>query len=126
MRNIENRLRKLEAKRNPPNKPVVVGLATVTHRLPWERIQNLAAGEHMVIDWYRHLNGVSWGRQRISADPADHGRRCQQGGYLVDVMQELHLACPHHEGTGWCSTCRGTSITECRESEAKIEDASVP
>jgi hypothetical protein len=80
MRNIEIRLRKLEAKLNPPEKPVVIGLAVVANALPRERKKNLAPGARVVIDWYRNVNGVSWGRERISTDPADEGRHCRRGG----------------------------------------------
>jgi hypothetical protein len=118
MRNIETRLRRLEAKLNPPEKPVVIGLATVANPLPRERKKNLAAGESVVIDWYRNVNGVSWGRERISTDPADQGRHCQRGGYLVDVIQELHQACTYREQAGSCSTCRGTPVAECGPQES--------
>jgi hypothetical protein len=124
MRNIEIRLRKLEAKLNPPEKPVVIGLAVVANALPRERKKNLAPGERVVIDWYRNVNGVSWGRERISTDPADEGRHCRRGGCLFDVIQELHQACSYRVQAGSCSTCGGTPVAECspQESDAVPED----
>ena len=112
MKAIERRLRKLEAKRNPPVKRVVSGLASVAHALPWARKQNLAPGERVVVDWYRHSNGVFWGRERISFDPADPGRHCNRGGYLVEVIQELHQTCPDRKLEGSCHKCRGTAVAE--------------
>lgn len=61
MRSVENRLRKLEAKRSRSEQPAIEGLATVAHVLTQERKENLAAGERVVIDWYRVLSGVIWG-----------------------------------------------------------------
>ena len=79
MRNIENRLRKLEAKLNAPEKRRVVGLATVAHAAPWKRKQNLLPGERVVIDWYDNRGGTVWGRERITTDPTDHGSPLHAG-----------------------------------------------
>jgi hypothetical protein len=93
MNNIERRLRKLEAKRNPPQQMTVDGLALVTHGLPAGR--KLAPGERVVIDWYDHSECQLSGRERITTDPADKGRHCKRDGYLLDVMQELNRLCMH-------------------------------
>jgi hypothetical protein len=113
MRDIENRLRKLESKRQY-NRQTDVGLAMVMHGLPLKRTQNLGEGERVVIDWYRDFGGYVEGRERISNDPADLGRSCRNGSYLLDVIQELHQTCSHREGTGCCSICNGTPVAECR------------
>jgi hypothetical protein len=126
MRNIENRLRKVEAKLHPPKEVVVEALAMLAHVLPRDRVQNLAPGEHVVVDWYTHVNNMLWGRQRIATDPADQGRKCKWGGYLLDVIQELHQACPERERTGSCHTCRGTSVAECRPQSDAAHDTSTP
>jgi hypothetical protein len=119
MNNIERRLRILEEKRNPPEELVVSGLALATHKVPWKRMQSLAAGERMVVDWYRHSGALSRGRERITTDPADKGRHCKRGGYLVDVIQELHQVCRNRELEGSCFDCRGTPVAESRPSQSE-------
>jgi hypothetical protein len=114
MRSVENRLRKLESNLTQPEQPAIEGLATVAHVLPRERKENLVASERVVIDWYRIVSGVIWGRERLSNDPADRGRCCERNGYLVDVIQELHQACSYRERPGWCATCQGTPIADCQ------------
>ena len=120
MHNIERRLRKVEAKRHPAEKPAVSELATVARTLPRARKQNLAPGERVVIDWYRHSNGVFWGRERISTDPADQGRHCNRGGYLVEVIQELHQACAGRALDGSCHKCKGTPVAECKPQKSEV------
>jgi hypothetical protein len=123
MRGIENRLRKLESKRQAKQQPDV-GLAMVMHGLPLKRTQNLADGERVVIDWYRDFGGWVEGRERISSDPADRGHACKNGGYLIDVIQELHQTCSHRERSGSCRTCRGTLVAECRPLSFGPDDVS--
>jgi hypothetical protein len=114
MGNIENRLCKLESNRNHSERLVVECLATLAHVLPYERKQNLAVGQHVVIDWYRTVSGVIWGRERISDVPADRGRCCERNGYLVEVIQELHQTCSYRERPGWCASCEGTPVAGCQ------------
>jgi hypothetical protein len=111
MRDIENRLRKLESKLKPSERPPV-RMAAVMHALPGKRKRNLAAGERIVVDWYRDFGGVIEGRERISTDLADRGRVCKRGSYLLDVIRELHQTCAHRERTGCCRVCQGTPMAE--------------
>ena len=112
MDRTEHRLQKLELKQNPPPRVVATGLCTVAHSLPAERKRNLEADERVVIDWYLHSNGVVWGRERITQDPADKGRCCKKDGYLLDVLVALHEACPHCEQVGSCCTCTRATVAE--------------
>ena len=61
--------------------------------LPKERIENLAANERVVNDRYRDIRGIVWMRERITAEPNDHGRKCEPDGYLADVLEEVVTAC---------------------------------
>jgi hypothetical protein len=110
----ENRLQKLELKRNPPQRVVATGLCTVAHSLPAESKTNPAVDERVVIDWYLHKNGVAWGKERITKDPADQGRCCKRDGYLLDVLLELHEACPHCEQVSSCCTCAEATVAKCQ------------
>jgi hypothetical protein len=112
IRNIENRLRKLELKMELHERQSCRAVGWVTEHLPTERIQNLAANERVVVDWFRDCGGFVPGRQRISTDPADQGRHCEEGGYLLDVIQELHQTCSYRERSGSCSYCEGTPVAE--------------
>src|ERR1700730_407765 len=94
MSNLLNRLRQLEGKRFPPPS-VSVGLAYTWHRVDAARKQNLADGERIGVDWYREWNRIASGRERITSDPNDQGRRCKRGGYLLDVLQHLHQSCEY-------------------------------
>ena len=124
MRNIENRLRKLDAKLTPPEALNICGLATVAHGLPRERKNNLAPGERVVIDWYQDIGAVLWGRERITNDSTDRGRCCTRKGYLVDVIQELHKVCSYRQQTGSCFACQDTPVAESRLPEAvPVEEA---
>lgn len=112
MRQIEKRLRKLEAKLKLRDQPRCSGLACVWHFIPIERRNNLAPGERIVVDWYRNGNSMTYGRQRITDDPADQGRKCKVGGYLLDVLKEIHQNCSHRERTGSCLVCKDTPLAE--------------
>ena len=117
----ENRLQKLELKRNPPPRLVATGLCTVAHSLPPERKTNLSTDERVVTDWYLHTHGVVWGRERITQDPADHGRRCQRDNALFDVLHEVHEACPDCKQMSSCCTCASTTVGECRTESPEEE-----
>jgi hypothetical protein len=111
MPTIENRLRKLESRLKPSEQPSV-RMAVVMHPLPGKRKRNLASGERVVVDWYRDFGGVIEGRERICTDQVDRGRVCKRGGFLIDVIQELHQTCGHRERTGSCRVCHGTPIAD--------------
>ena len=114
MSSIEDRLRKLELNSSQSERRVIEGLATVAHVVPRERKDNMATGERVVIDWYRIVCGVFWGRERFSNDPADRGRCCEPSGYLVEVIRELHQDCSYREQPGSCATCQGTPVADCQ------------
>ena len=78
--------------------------------LPKERIENLAVNERVVNDWYRDIRGIVWMRERITAEPNDHGRKCEPDGYLADVLEEVHRDCEHRT-EGACRACAGTPLT---------------
>jgi hypothetical protein len=117
----ENRLQKIELKRNPPQRVVATGLCTVAHSLPAERKTNLAAEERVVVDWYFHSNGVVWGRERVTEDLADQGRCCKRDGYLLDVLHELHEACLHCDQVGSCCTCAAAAVAKCQTESPEEE-----
>ena len=74
-------------------------LVWVTHAIKTARKNCLADGERVVCDLYAwHSSGVAYGRERITTDPADEGRRCEEGGCLEDVVRELHLEDRHLGG----------------------------
>jgi hypothetical protein len=114
MSSLEDRLRKLELKLSQCERPAMEGLATVAHVVPRERQGKMATGERVVIDWYRIVGGVIWGRERLSDDPADRGRCCEPSGYLVEVIRELHQTCSYREQPGSCATCQGTPVADCQ------------
>jgi hypothetical protein len=112
MRRIESRIRKLEAQPQLDSQPEVRGLGCLWRRLPWERKQNLAPGERLVVDWYRNWGTMTHGRERVTQDPEDHGRACKRGGYLLDVLEELHQTCSRKATTGSCGQCVDTPVAE--------------
>ena len=112
MRCIESRLRKLEAQRELRDQPHCHGLAVVWWLLPFERKKNLVPPERVVVDWFRNSNSMTYGRERITCDTADKGRKCKPGGYLLDVIEEIHQGCFHREITGSCQICQNTPAAE--------------
>ena len=110
MRRMEFRLRKLETELKLRNQPQCMGLACVWHYLPFERKKNLGPGERVVVDWYRNHNAQTYGRERITDDPADQGHKCKVGGYLLNVLEELHRNCSRRDSTGSCGDCKGTPV----------------
>ena len=108
MRRIESRLRKLESALELRDRPQCRGLAVISRFVPFERKNNLGAGERVVVDWFRNSNSMTYGRERIVCDTADKGRKCKPGGYLLDVIEEIHQGCFHREITGSCQICRNT------------------
>src|ERR1700680_1511709 len=101
--NIENRLRKLESRLAPRQRWKLTMVVRAPRR---QRLQNLAAGDGVVVDWYRDFGGYIQGRKRIPTDEADQGRHCSRGGYLLDVIQEIHQTCYFRERTGSCLNCQ--------------------
>ncbi|MCU1338460.1 MAG: hypothetical protein JWO19_4041 [Bryobacterales bacterium] len=118
MRRIESRLRKLEAQREVRDQPQVRGLASVWHCVPIERKKNLGPRERVVVDWYRNQGAMTYGRERITHDPEDQGRKCKAGGYLLDVLEELHQSCSRKEVAGSCGDCVDTPVCEQRPGDS--------
>jgi hypothetical protein len=105
-RSLIRRMEKLEARcaeAHLARVPVAVLMDSVPDR-------PLAPGEHVAEDWYRESGGLYLARERITSDAADTGRRCQPGGFLLDVVAELHANCCWREIPGACPTCRGTPV----------------
>jgi hypothetical protein len=72
----------------------------------------LGPGEYIVMDWFRDSGSILFARERTTADCADAGRRCQPGGHLGDVVEELHADCEWRRTIGSCPICRGTPVAE--------------
>jgi hypothetical protein len=112
MHRLESRLRKLEEQIESREEPECTGLASVWHRISIERRKNLAPGERIVVDWYRDRNSLTIGRERITDEPEDLGRRCKAGGYLLDVLEQIHQSCAQRGPFGSCAVCRNTPVAE--------------
>lgn len=104
-RDLLRRLERLEDQLESKTCPVVYG---IPHPDDEPGFSTLAPGERIVHDIYR-IRGC-WGdaRARITADPNDQGRKCDRGGYLEDVIRELHATCEQRD-QGECGTCAGLS-----------------
>jgi len=87
-----------------------------------ERRKNLAPGERVVKDWFRDSGGYVSGQYRITSDPADQGRRCKAGGYLLDVLEKVHKICSHRESMGSCLLCKDTPVAEERPTQPSSSD----
>jgi L-ascorbate metabolism protein UlaG (beta-lactamase superfamily) len=101
------RLAQLEVKLAPQICPNYIYIA---EELPDERVYNLAPGERIVFDGYRHRGLLIDARNRITTDPKDLGRRCEPGGYLLDIVEEIHSGCCYRDQPGYCNTCIGTPV----------------
>jgi hypothetical protein len=98
--NLIRRLEKLEGQRQPCE----IGARWVS-RDPDDRT-GLAENERIVYDVYRQEGLWCSTRERITTDPNDEGRRCPPGGYLEDVIRELHEECEWRD-KGCCEICSG-------------------
>lgn len=74
------------------------------------RRENLAQGERIVMDYFRHDGQLISAAERITTDPADAGRRCEPGGHLRDVIESLHRDCYWREKYGVCRICKHTPV----------------
>jgi hypothetical protein len=100
--NLVHRLEKLERRFQPAGGVVHYWVS----RDPEDRT-GLAENERIVHDLYRQEAGMwALARERITTDPTDQGRRCPPGGYLEDVLREVHQEC-EWRGTGLCGNCHG-------------------
>jgi len=73
-------------------------------------VAQLREGERAVLDIYRASGFVERARERITADPNDHGQSCEPGGFLLPVIEELHQSCEYHLRNECCNDCIGTPV----------------
>jgi hypothetical protein len=102
------RIELLEARMIPkPVDPWVFVSCPITE----ERRRNLEPGEKVVLDYFRHSGGLLiYAAERVTTDAKDYGRRCEPGGFLEDVIRELHEECDFRERDGCCKTCENTPV----------------
>jgi hypothetical protein len=103
-KDLIRRLKRLESRFEEVNCREV--LVWITHRVEDARREALADNERIVCDLYREVGQWGSARERIATDPADEGRECPPGGYLEDVIRELHENCEYRD-RGSCRDCRG-------------------
>jgi hypothetical protein len=106
-RKLISRLELLEARMIPKQ---VHPWVFISCPLPDERLAEIAPDERLVLDYFRHDGLLISAAERITSDPKDQGRRCQPGGYLEDVIRELHEDCWYRDRDGGCNTCKNTPI----------------
>jgi hypothetical protein len=82
----------------------------VTVQIPENKLDRLPDAERIVLDCYRNDRFFVEARQRVTRDPNDQGRQCEPGGYLLDVLREVHAGCSHRAIPGYCSSCFGTPV----------------
>jgi hypothetical protein len=96
------RLSRLEARVTSPKPSPFV---SIVGPLLWPQ-----AGERIVVDQFRESRGVTWGRERVAIQLEDVGRSCHAGGYLEDVLREVHSQCRWRAREEGCRLCRGTAV----------------
>ena len=106
MRNLEQRIRRLEASVAPqrPQIPLVLLVDRV------ESGRTLLPAERTVLDWVRNTSGIILASERITTDPLDTGRHCDRNGYLPDEISKIHARCKLRDLPGGCRLCQGTPI----------------
>jgi hypothetical protein len=82
----------------------------VTEQIPENNLGRLPDGQRIVLDCYRNRDNFVEARQRVTQDPNDDVRPRASGGYLLDVIREVHAGCIHRESAGHRSSCRGTPV----------------
>jgi hypothetical protein len=112
-RHLEGRIRRLEAlgARRKPAEPLLMLVASA------ESDRELLPSERVVIDRFRDTGNIIWAWRRITSDPAESGRRCEPGSYLVDILTPFHECCPWRKITGACRMCQGTPVA-CSNAES--------
>lgn len=94
----------------------------LTCPLPEEAKANLSADQRVVLDVYRDCNGMGYARERITHDPDDQGRAAEPGGYLEDVVREIHETCRFRDQPEWCALCEGIPVgAETELSNSRLE-----
>jgi hypothetical protein len=102
-RDLVRRLERIESRWANVSRRVVC--CWVHDRIEDARRNALADNERIVRDLYRVDGSFGLARERITTDPADEGRSCLPGGYLEDVIRELHEVCDLRDHG--CRTCHG-------------------
>ena len=82
----------------------------ITEQIPENALDQLPDGQRIVLDCYRNDRNFVEARQRITQDPNDDGHQCGPGGYLIDVIGEVHAGCIHRESAGHCRSYAGTPV----------------
>ena len=107
LRKLISRIELLESRMTPEQPHPWV---FITHPLPDERLVDLKPGERLVLDYFRQDGLLIDAAERITTDAKDHGRRCEPGGYLEDVIRELHEDCYFRGRDGSCNSCHNTPV----------------
>ena len=89
--------------------------ARPVHREPLVMLVDISSSDPradgiVVLDVFRNSGSVCWARERLACHPDDTGDRCEPGGYLPDVLHEIHESCPWSKNPGVCRLCDGTPI----------------
>jgi hypothetical protein len=106
-RKLISRIELLEARMTPPQPhPWVFITCPITE----ERRRNLEPRERTVLDYFRQDGLLISAVERITTDPKDQGRRCEAGGYLEEVIRELHEDCYFRGRDGSCNSCHDTPV----------------
>jgi hypothetical protein len=122
-RSLELRLERLEAKRKKQlGRGILRPFAMLIE--PAEPRRELLPGEWVVIDRFRDAGNLIWVQERITSDLADAGRRCESGGYLIDILAQFHERCHWRKIAGACRMCQGTPVA-CSNAEASTEEQEV-
>ena len=58
---------------------------SILEQIDRSRREALAPGEGIVEDWHRDLEGIIWGRERITSARGDEGSGRELSGYLEPV-----------------------------------------
>ena len=111
-RAILKRLAVLEERFKPPPPGKRYSMVWMMHALAPEVKANLGDSERIVGDVFRDFNGIGWAAERITSDPNDNGRDPEPGGYLEDVIREIHQTCSHRDCMEGCRVCEGTPVAK--------------
>jgi hypothetical protein len=115
--NLLRRVQRLEGGCAEKRWPVMVWMMA---HVESSRRQTLGIHERIVADWYRDFNGIVWARERVTTDAEDVGLRCEPGGFLPGVIQELHANCEFRD-RGPCTICARLDRDHARSQTCLVE-----